>query len=151
MVNNAASTPVCGDGKLRRTLKTAAREHGYSLDDLTVLSVRRDPYRLDTPSMHRDGRWFANIFPAALSAQRAMGLRVDKTHLRGVHYAALSSTKPDGTRRIRTRTGTGFGRQRSPVRPPGGSATCRLTRSPTSATPRPPCASSAGRTRPNPT
>ena len=38
------------------------------MGDLSVLSPRRDPYRLDTPAMHRDGAWLANEI-ARLSRQ----------------------------------------------------------------------------------
>lgn len=48
-------------GKLRRVLVSACKETGYSLADLTVLSVQVDPYRLDTPAGHRDGKWAAAL------------------------------------------------------------------------------------------
>jgi len=42
-------------GPLRRALLEAADEAGCSMNDLTVLSVQNDPYRVDTPAGHRDG------------------------------------------------------------------------------------------------
>ena len=44
-----------GYGVLRSVLEDAHEENGYSRSDLTVLSAQVDPYRLDTPSGHRDG------------------------------------------------------------------------------------------------
>jgi hypothetical protein len=51
--------PSGSNGPLRRVLEQAAEEYGFSLDDLTVLSTQKDPYRLDTPAGHRDGAWLA--------------------------------------------------------------------------------------------
>ena len=58
--------------------------------DLSVLSVRKDPYRLDTPSMRRDGAWLAEQI-----GRLAVKLPI---HLRGLHYAIVSTggvLKPD--------------------------------------------------------
>lgn len=60
--------------------------------ELSVLSVRRDPYRLDTPALHRDGRWLAEQV-ARLAIKTPI-------HLRGLHYAivaAADTAKPDGS------------------------------------------------------
>lgn len=61
-----------------------------SLADLAVLGD--DPYRLDTPANHRDGRWFADRVAEHLPAAR-------RIHLRGFHYVLVSvgAEKPDGT------------------------------------------------------
>ena len=48
-----------GDGALRRVLEQARGELRCSRSSLTVLSTQIDPYRLDTPSGHRDGAWLA--------------------------------------------------------------------------------------------
>jgi hypothetical protein len=45
-----------GDGPLGRAILAAARKTGLALADLTAM--RRDPYRRDTTSGHRNGRWF---------------------------------------------------------------------------------------------
>jgi len=44
-----------GVGALRTMLEQARLKYGFSLANLTVLSPQIDPYRLDTPSGHRDG------------------------------------------------------------------------------------------------
>ena len=79
-------------GKLAEVIRVAARRSGLRLNDLTVLSVRLDPYRVDTPQGHREARWFTEwldeLFP-------------DKViHLKGLHYALVAKggvMKPDGT------------------------------------------------------
>ena len=61
--------------------------------DLTVLSAQVDPYRLDTPAGHRDGRWVAEHLRRALKRSTA------KIHWRGLHYAIVSLgdvRKPNG-------------------------------------------------------
>ena len=82
-----------GQGALRGILETAAREARVSLSDLTVLDKKVDPYRQDTPAGHRDGAWLA---------QQMEELGITRPiHLRGLHYALVSSTnltKPNGTR-----------------------------------------------------
>lgn len=90
---NAPAIPANGQGKLRQILDAACAEHDFTLDDLTVLSAQVDPYRLDTPAGHRDGKWAADLL--------AQTYRPDKqAHLRGLHYAMIVSTKtfrkPDG-------------------------------------------------------
>jgi hypothetical protein len=78
-------------GTLAQVLHAAART-GSRLSDLTVLGVKRDPYRMDKPAKNREGRWFAEwldrLFPDSV------------VHLRGFHYALVSHggvTKPDGS------------------------------------------------------
>jgi hypothetical protein len=44
---------------LRAALDAVIAEQGCSLKDLTVLAPKNDPFRLDTPARHRDGRWLA--------------------------------------------------------------------------------------------
>jgi hypothetical protein len=63
-----------GDGPLARQLREALDE-GYRMDDVTVLNKRRDPFRLDTPSWHRDAEWFRRNVEGCTAR-----------HLRGVHY-----------------------------------------------------------------
>jgi hypothetical protein len=41
---------------LRGALEAVIAEEGCSLKDLTVLAAKNDPFRLDTPAQHRDGR-----------------------------------------------------------------------------------------------
>jgi hypothetical protein len=81
-----------GHGVLRRVLEAAYEEYDYSRADLTVLSVRVDPYRLDTDAGHRDGAWAAKQLNAAFGKNR-------RTHWRGLHYAIVARgnvRKPDG-------------------------------------------------------
>jgi hypothetical protein len=73
-----------GAGPLRQVLESAASGAGCSLRALTVLSSQRDPYRLDTPAGHRDGKWFAQ------QVERFLG-RTARVHLRGLHYRISAS------------------------------------------------------------
>jgi hypothetical protein len=81
---------LTGYGVLRSVLEAASADVGCSLTDLTVLSTQVDPYRLDTPSGHRDGQWVAE----------QLGRLVDRTiHWRGLHYVLVSTSsliKPNG-------------------------------------------------------
>jgi hypothetical protein len=81
---------MSGDGLLRDVLTSACAIEGCSAKDLTVLSVQIDPYRMDTPTGHAEGAW--------LAAQMAR-LPSRRFHLRGLHYALVSTTgltKPNG-------------------------------------------------------
>ena len=89
----ASLGPVNGFGALRSVLELASDETGFALGDLTVLSAQVDPYRLDTPAGHRDGRWVAGQLRRALKSSAA------KIHWRGLHYAIVSQgavRKPNG-------------------------------------------------------
>jgi hypothetical protein len=82
-----------GDGILRRIIEQAHDEEGYSLTDLTVLSLQVDPYRLDTEANHRDGRWLAEQLQAGYGSSK-------RAHWRGLHYAIVTRgnvKKPDGS------------------------------------------------------
>jgi hypothetical protein len=77
---------------LRAILEAACDKTDSSLGELTVLSPQVDPYRLDTPSGHRDGRWLAEQFNQLVGRNRQI-------HWRGVHYVLVSTTalvKPNG-------------------------------------------------------
>ena len=81
-----------GAGVLRRVLEDARQERRCSKTDLTVLSPQADPYRLDTPAGHRDGRWAAEQLERAIGAHR-------RIHWRGLHYAIVAAgdiRKPSG-------------------------------------------------------
>jgi hypothetical protein len=81
-----------GHGALRQIIEAAREEHGYGLGELTVLSAQVDPYRLDTPSGHRDGAWLAKQFNRTVK-------RSGKIHWRGLHYAVVvqgNVRKPNG-------------------------------------------------------
>jgi hypothetical protein len=83
---------VNGYGVLRSVLQKACLKAGCGLGTLTVLSAQVDPYRLDTPSGHRDGQWLAEHF------NRLVG-RNKRIHWRGLHYVLVSTTdltKPNG-------------------------------------------------------
>lgn len=75
---------------LRAALDSVIAETGRSLRDLTVLAPKNDPFRLDTPARHRDGRWLAET-------AAALGLGDRRIHLRGLHYMILGRPMPDGT------------------------------------------------------
>ena len=66
-------------------LRAAQEESGLGLGELTVLSAANDPFRLDTPANHINGRWF-------LEQMEACGLmaRANPIHNRGIHYAIVS-------------------------------------------------------------
>jgi hypothetical protein len=78
---------------LRTILETTCRKYDLDQCDLTVLSSRVDPYRLDTPANHRDGAW------AGEQLERFYP-RNKQTHWRGLHYSVVMSKKkvlkPDG-------------------------------------------------------
>lgn len=74
---------------LRRKVEQVAADSGCSLAQLTVLAARNDPFRVDTPARHRDGEWLAVVKHKQVGSRRI--------HLRGLHYAILGETKPDGT------------------------------------------------------
>jgi len=46
-------------GGLRETLESACDEAGCAAGALTVLAAQNDPFRVDTPARHRDGKWLA--------------------------------------------------------------------------------------------
>lgn len=74
-----------GEGVLRRTME-AALVDGWTMKDLTVLSLARDPYRLDTPAGHVVGRWFGEQVDSLI--------RTRTVHLRGLHYVLVSQPRP---------------------------------------------------------
>jgi hypothetical protein len=92
MAKATSTRKVNGHGALRSIIEVARQERGYRLGELTVLSAQVDPYRLDTPSGHRDGAWLAK------QLNRLVG-RNKKIHWRGLHYAVVAQgnvRKPDG-------------------------------------------------------
>jgi len=87
-----SSPSVNGFGALRSVLEKACLKSRCNLGDLTVLSAQVDPYRLDTPSGHRDGQWLAEHL------DRLVG-RSKKIHWRGLHYVLVATSglvKPNG-------------------------------------------------------
>jgi hypothetical protein len=88
-----AHTDTNGEwGALRTVIENAAKERKLSLNDLTVLSIQKDPYRLDTPARHRDGAWVAEQLNNLFGSYR-------HTHWRGLHYAIVQAgdiRKPNG-------------------------------------------------------
>jgi hypothetical protein len=71
---------------LRRRIEAACELTGRSQDELTVLSKGIDPYRLDTPANHRDGKWVAE--------QLRIGFGEKSTHWRGLHYSLVMRDRP---------------------------------------------------------
>jgi hypothetical protein len=87
------SKQLNGHGALRAVLEGAFEASDFSRGELTVLSAQVDPYRLDTPSGHRDGKWVAEQLKRDFGQDR-------RTHWRGLHYAIVARgnvRKPDGT------------------------------------------------------
>ena len=76
--------PVSG---LRDVMASLQAATGRTMKDLTVLSPRVDPFRIDIPSSHRDAAWFAHWWGQA-----------GAIHLRGFHYRLLDlwATTPSG-------------------------------------------------------
>jgi hypothetical protein len=73
-------------------MQAAMSETGRSMDALTVMSGDADPYRIDTPSKHRDAQWFAAQVERFVASDK-------RIHVRGVFYACVSAgdvVKPDG-------------------------------------------------------
>jgi hypothetical protein len=66
-------------------LRDTKEEHGASLQSLTVLAVRNDPYRLDTEANHRNGQWLHDQMEACGLLDRGHPI-----HLRGIHYAIVA-------------------------------------------------------------
>jgi hypothetical protein len=62
-----------------------------SMDSLTVLAVRNDPYRFDHAGGHEDATWFVEVMNRFVPT--------GEVHLRGLHYRVVASgdvLKPDG-------------------------------------------------------
>lgn len=70
-------------------LRRALEQPGFSMKALTVLAPQNDPFRVDTPARHRDGKWLA-------MTARDLGLGDRVIHLRGLHYMVLGRPKPNG-------------------------------------------------------
>jgi hypothetical protein len=93
-----AKATVNGFGVLRSVLEIAREKAGCGLGELTVLSAQVDPYRLDTPSGHRDGAWLAKQLNRLVK-------RGKKIHWRGLHYVVVSKgdlRKPNGDTYVNT-------------------------------------------------
>jgi hypothetical protein len=65
-------------GRELRKVFSEAKQLGYSMGDLTVLSPQNDPYRFDTESGHQNGKWFAEVIARLVPS--------GTVHLRGLHY-----------------------------------------------------------------
>jgi hypothetical protein len=76
-----------GDGPLGRVIRDEVVANHCALPDLTAM--RRDPYRRDTPSGHRNGEWFKHWWERY---GRPRGL-----HLRGLFYALIMHQNEDGS------------------------------------------------------
>jgi hypothetical protein len=78
-------------GTLGRLIAAQAEATGLRINDLRVMSAKRDPYTQDTRGNHRNGQWFAEMVARFVAENVTV-------HLRGLHYI-LSSTaivRPDG-------------------------------------------------------
>ena len=78
-------------GALGRHIAAQAEATGRDINDLRVMSVKRDPYTLDTEINHRIGQWFAENIDLFVAV-------VVTIHLRGLHYilATKKIVRPDG-------------------------------------------------------
>lgn len=70
-----------GNGHEPNKLRAAIESLGGILTSATILSPQVDPFRLDTPANHRDGKWLAD-------AMDSLGI-TGKIHNRGLHYVLL--------------------------------------------------------------
>lgn len=70
-------------------LRDQLEAEGGTLSELTVLAPQNDPFRVDTPAGHRDAQWL-------MAQLDELGLH-GTVHLRGLHYALLGRTKPNGS------------------------------------------------------
>ncbi len=66
-------------------LRAAKEESGLGLGDLTVLSAVNDPFRLDTPANHVNGKWLYDQMEAC-----GLLARANPIHNRGIHYAIVA-------------------------------------------------------------
>jgi hypothetical protein len=79
-------------GALRVVLDAAREELKCSRDALTVLAVRRDPYRLESDANRTDAQWLASQIESVFTPQH-------RVHIRGLHYALFAKgdvRKPNG-------------------------------------------------------
>jgi hypothetical protein len=80
-------------GPLRTEIEDACALYDLSLGELTVLSDKYDPYRMDTPKRHAIGQWFKEMVDRFVKEGR-------RIHLRGLHYqisnSASAPIRPDG-------------------------------------------------------
>ena len=82
------------NGRDPHPLRAALESLGGSLSRWTVMKEESDPFRMDTPANHRDAEWLAG---------RITALRVPlPIHVRGLHYALLGQTRPDGSEYVNT-------------------------------------------------
>jgi hypothetical protein len=77
-------------GKLGQIIAAQADASGLTVKDLRVMSVKRDPYTLDTEDNHRIGQWFGENIDRFVAV-------VVTIHLRGLHYilATKKIVRPD--------------------------------------------------------
>src|SRR5262245_44640858 len=85
-MTKASLAKVNGYGALRSVLERACEKQGCGLGNLTVLSAQVDPYRLDTPAGHRDGKWLAGHFNRLIRGGKQI-------HWRGLHYVLVAKSK----------------------------------------------------------
>jgi hypothetical protein len=100
----AAMRELAGTGKLAAVIQAAKAETGRTLADLTVMDIDNDPYRLDTPSKHRDARWFAALVERFIARDK-------RIHARGVFYACVAAGDvklPNGDKFENTEENTKF-------------------------------------------
>jgi hypothetical protein len=73
-------------------LRKIIESSGFPLSHMTVLEAHADPFRLDTPARHRDGRWLADAIADLIPEDRRL-------HLRGLHYLLVIAAiiRPDGS------------------------------------------------------
>jgi hypothetical protein len=81
-----------GSSPLGQLMLREVEASGLALDELSVLGVHRDPFRLDTPGKHKIGYWLGEQFNRLVPDERTI-------HWRGFHYVLVSAgdvVKPNG-------------------------------------------------------
>jgi hypothetical protein len=66
---------IVGTGLLHQELAEAAEVSGYSINELTVLSPKNDPYRFDTRIGHGNAKWFQAQVDKLLGSTATIHLR----------------------------------------------------------------------------
>lgn len=87
--NGTANTMSVGDSPIVSPLKAELTSHGVPMDALTVMALANDPFRVDSPANRRDGKWLADQIAD-------LGIGHGAIHIRGLHYALVGRTLPDG-------------------------------------------------------
>jgi hypothetical protein len=72
---------------LRERMDDELRRGVPSLESISVMHHHHDPYRIDNPASHRNGRWFRDQIDRLLGSTAII-------HLRGLHYVLVTAEVP---------------------------------------------------------